>query len=175
MFRTLPDTGGWSVHFGMAAEALNAPVRRSLYVMFAGGLLSLGLGGGLAWLTARDIAQRRREAMLCSAAALRTSEERRRMAVAAADLGTWRWDRNRNMISGSDRCRALLGVFGRLNEDGEWEGAADQVLARVHQADQYELRRAIEACVSAREAMAVEFRVVGEQGAVRWVRLAGRP
>ena len=37
-YRTLPHTAGWSVHFGVSSEMLDAPVRRSGYLMVGGGL-----------------------------------------------------------------------------------------------------------------------------------------
>jgi PAS domain-containing protein len=110
VFRVLPRTGGWSVHLGVPKETLDGPVRRSLYVLAAGGLASLALGAGLAFLTAQDVARRRRAEAARSATVLRASEERGALAVEAAELGTWRWDRGRNLVLGSARCCALLGL-----------------------------------------------------------------
>ena len=59
VYRTLKDTGGWSVHFGMPAATLNAPVLRSYLVLAGGSVVSIGLALALVGLVGRDMAQRR--------------------------------------------------------------------------------------------------------------------
>ena len=60
VYRALPGTGGWSVHFAIPSRDLDAPVRRSLVVVVAGGLISLIMAGGLAALVTNELAQQRR-------------------------------------------------------------------------------------------------------------------
>ena len=87
VYRTLPGTGGWSVHLGIPTESLNAPVKRSGYWLAGGGSVSLALAIALVWLTGRDIAQRRRDQEAKAALDLRISEERRTLAIETAELG----------------------------------------------------------------------------------------
>ena len=162
------------MHFGMASSILDAPVRRSLYIMVGGGLVSLVLAGGLACLTAWDIAQRRREAALRSAAELRVSEERGRVAIAAADLGTWRWDLERDMVFGSERCRALLNLPASPGDGAEAEWPSREVMASIDRADGQAFLEAIEDCLATDKPIAIEFRTARRDGMFRWVRLAGR-
>lgn len=175
VFRVLPRTGGWSVHLGVPKETLDGPVRRSVYVLVAGGLASLALATGLALLTAQDVAQRRRIEAIRSAMALRASEERGALAVEAAELGTWRWDIDRDLILGSARCRALLGLppSGPGQEaDGLWP--CRRVLKAVLAADRPALVAAVRACLREDTPLDLEFRVGLAGAGVRWLRVTGR-
>ena len=90
--RVLAGTEGWSVHVGVPLAELNAPVSRSLRLLFGGTAASVGLAIALGLVIAREIARRRRMEALESAAALLDSEKRGALAIDAAELGTWRWD-----------------------------------------------------------------------------------
>ena len=68
--RVLAGTEGWSVHVGVPVSELNAPVSRSLRLLFAGTAASVGLAIALGLVIAREIAQRRRMEALEAAAAL---------------------------------------------------------------------------------------------------------
>ena len=107
--RVLAGTEGWSVHVGVPVSELNAPVSRSLRLLFAGTAASVGLAIALGLVIAREIAQRRRMEALQSAAALLDSEKRGALAIDAAELGTWRWDLSANEFSG---CGSILHAFG---------------------------------------------------------------
>lgn len=173
-YRTLPDTGGWSVHFGVPSDVLNAPVSRSFYVLIAGGLVSLSLAAGLAALTARDIAQRRRDEETRMMLALRVSEERGALAVEAAELGTVCWDLARNMVTGSERTRLLLG-FPRMSLDGseaQWTFSAFR--AAIHAEDRERLERALHCGLSEDAQLDIEFRSLRQDASVRWLRMSGR-
>ena len=110
--RVLAGTDGWSVHVGVPVAELNAPVSRSLRLLFSGTAASVGLAIALGLVIAREIAQRRRMESLQSAAALLDSEKRGALAVDAAELGTWRWDLSANEFTGCNRFCALLGLAG---------------------------------------------------------------
>ena len=110
--RVLAGTEGWSVHVGVPVSELNAPVSRSLRLLFGGTAASVGLAIALGLVIAREIAQRRRMEALQSAAALLDSEKRGALAIDAAELGTWRWDLSANEFSGCGRFCALLGLPG---------------------------------------------------------------
>jgi hypothetical protein len=85
---------------------LNAPVSRSLRLLFGGTAASVGLAIALGLVIAREIAQRRRMEALQSAAALLDAEKRGALAIDAAELGTWRWDLSANEFRGCGRLNA---------------------------------------------------------------------
>jgi two-component system sensor histidine kinase UhpB len=172
VYRTLPGTAGWSVHFGMASAALNAPVQRSQYLLASGGLASLLLAAGLASLTARDIAQRRRDEAARSAAALKLSEERRAVALEAASLGTWRWEVDRDLVLCCERSRELLGL--PLPARGEFGWPSSKVMRSIHPHDRSALLRALRQGLADDEPLDVEFRAVRRDGTARWLRATGR-
>ncbi len=97
---------------------------------------------------------------------LRRSEERLRLAVDAADMGTWDLDVGTGMIEASPRCRALLG----LGADGPLDFGG--FLGAVHRDDRGAVREAVEAALGAGrpESFAVEYRT----GAGRWLSHRGR-
>jgi two-component system, NarL family, sensor histidine kinase UhpB len=174
VYRTLLQPRGWSVHFGVPTEALNAPVLHSFYALVAGGLASLALGGGLAALVGRDIAQRRREEATRSALELSLSEERGAVAIDAAELGTWRWDAAAEEVTGSERTRDLFKLPQRepiLHKEFAWPAA--EFLAAVHQEDRDALTRALRHCLANRSAIDLELRASSANG-LRWIRLTGR-
>ena len=176
VYRTLPSPAGWSVHFAVPREVLNAPVHRSLYVMAGGGLASLLLAAGLALLVAREIAQRRRDEAVRSAVALKASEERGAVAVEAADLGTWRWDIDQGVVVGSERCRTLLDLPASPADDGGIAWGAGEFLDAVHQDDRDALVEAVRRCLLEDDAIVdVEFRALSrDDGGPRWLRATGR-
>lgn len=178
VFRTLPETGGWSVHFGLPSRALNASVTRSVIVLVLGGLASLALAGALAGLVARDVAQRRRQEEMQAALALRISEERGAVAVEAAELGTWRWDLGRDEVIGSERTRVLLGlpcsILNESGESGEAHWTSCDLLAAVHEDDRATLNATIGRCARDSRPIDIEFRSVRRDATVRWLRMTGR-
>ena len=92
VFAPLPAAGGWSMHLGIPRRALDGPERRALFAVAAAGAVSLALAAALVTTLSRDIGRRRRRDASRAEAALEASEGRAALAVAAADLGTWRWD-----------------------------------------------------------------------------------
>lgn len=174
VYRSLPHTGGWSVHFGVPSELLNAPVSRSVFVLAGGGVASLSLAMVLAFLTARDIAMRRRSEAERSVLALAVSEERGAVAVDAAELGTWRWDSESAEVIGSDRTWTLLGL-PRISAGGaEFRVSIDGFLEAVHSDDRALVRRAMERCFSEGCTVNVDFRSVHVDQSLHWVRVTGR-
>ncbi len=60
-YRVVPSTG-WSVHISIPRDVYNAPLRRALWLLVAGGAASLLLAGLFLWLMARELKLRRSEA-----------------------------------------------------------------------------------------------------------------
>jgi signal transduction histidine kinase len=173
-YRTLRDTGDWSVHFGVPVEELNAPVSRSLYLLLGGAAASLALAGLLATLIARDVAQRRRDEETRMALALQLSEERGSLAIAAAELGTLRWDAARNHVFGSERTRGLFGLPRSSSAQDESDWRAEDLLQAVHPEDRPRLEAAVARCLTQDEPLDVEFRTLQAEGRTHWVRVTGR-
>ncbi|GJD78925.1 MULTISPECIES: ATP-binding protein [Methylobacteriaceae] len=174
VYRTLKDTGGWSVHFGMPVATLNAPVSRSYAVLAGGSILSIGLALALVGLVGRDMAQRRAGEQARFALALRSSEEQGAVAAEAAELGTLRWDTVRERVTASARAARLLGWGTDVAEGRETEADVHEVLEAVDADDRERLAEALRRSLADGAPMDVEFRVVEAGPRVRWVRLAGR-
>jgi len=174
VYRTLKDTGGWSVHFGMPAATLNAPVVRSYLVLTGGSILSIGLALALVGLVGRDMAQRRAGERARFALALRSSEEQGAVAVEAAELGTLRWDTVRETVTGSPRAAHLLGWKAAVAQDGETRAAAGAVTEGIHPDDRARLADNLRWSLADGATLDVEFRVIGSDPEPRWVRLTGR-
>ena len=174
VYRTLADTGRWSVHFGMPAATLNAPVLRAYLVLAGGSVLSIGLALALVGLVGRDMAQRRAGERARFSLALKSSEEQGAVAAEAAELGTLRWDMVRDTVTGSPRAAHLLGWQTGIPESGETEADAGRVIGMVHPDDRARLADDLHRSLADGGALDVEFRVAGSPPAPRWVRLAGR-
>jgi signal transduction histidine kinase len=174
VYRKLLSPDGWSVHFGIPAETLSAPVSRAIVVLTAGALASLLFAGALAWLLARDFAQRREEEAARAALALSVSEERGAVAVEAAELGTWRWDADRQEVIGSERLRELLDLPGTRTGGPESIWPADRFAGAFHNDDRALLDDAFRACLEADTPVELEICAVRQDGTARWVRIIGR-
>ena len=171
--RVLAGTEGWSVHVGVPVAELNAPVSRSLRLLFGGTAASVGLAIALGLVIAREIAQRRRMEALESAAALLDSEKRGALAIDAAELGTWRWDMAANEFSGCNRFCALLGLAGRADR-GKPDGPAEQIFAVVEPAHRAALTSFGSTCLESGKSGSVEFPIQSDDRGEYWLRAAGR-
>jgi PAS domain S-box-containing protein len=100
--------------------------------------------------------------------ALRESEERMTLAVAAAEFGVWGWNIVRNQVWGSERWRCLFGFAS-----GE-EVSFEQVIQRTHPDDRELLERTVRRAVGNGSDYAGEFRVVLPDGTQRWITSRGR-
>ncbi|WP_207460005.1 ATP-binding protein [Azospirillum sp. SYSU D00513] len=180
-FQTLPHTEGWTVHFGIATEKLDTPIRRSRYFAIGGAAASLILSSILAALVAKDVARRRQEEEARAQMMLRASEEYRAIAVDAAELGTWRWMIDMDVIEGDRRAAEL---FGRSSfpADGGASGASggaftwrySDLIGAVHPDDRASLDANIRASLTEGRLLDTEFRAVLADGKLRWVRVTGR-
>ncbi|WP_158044814.1 sensor histidine kinase [Skermanella pratensis] len=173
-YQLLPHTDGWSVHFGISSELLDAPVEKSQYLLAGGGILSLVLAGVLSIVVARDMAQRRHFERTRATLMLQASEEHRAMALEAAALGTWRWNAENDRLEVCARAAELLGL-PRLSPSGEisaWQRRHMQ--DAVHPDDRLRVDEAIQQCLQGDRPIEIEFRTVRRDESVHWVRLIGR-
>lgn len=170
--RVLAGTDGWSVHVGVPVSELNAPVSRSLRLLFSGTAASVGLAIALGLVIAREIAQRRRMESLQSAAALLDSEKRGALAVDAAELGTWRWDLSANEFTGCSRFCSLLGLAAARS--GETRFPAERIFAQVESPHRAALTSFATECLESGRSGSVEFLVQSDDRGEYWLRAAGR-
>ncbi|SEP48021.1 Histidine kinase-, DNA gyrase B-, and HSP90-like ATPase [Methylobacterium sp. ap11] len=174
VYRTLTETGGWSVHFGLPVATLNAPVSRSYLVLACGSVLSIGLGLALVGLVGRDMAQRRAGEQARFALALRSSEEQGAVAAEAAELGTLRWDPVEETVTASRRAAELLGWEAEVPEGREITADAVIALLAVDALDRERLVTELRRSLAEGVPLDVEFRVSQRSPEPRWVRLTGR-
>ncbi|MDS4022832.1 MAG: sigma 54-interacting transcriptional regulator [Candidatus Competibacter sp.] len=99
--------------------------------------------------------------------ALRDSEERMRLAAAAANFGLWDWDIPRDDIWASDRARALYGL--QLDEPANFQ----QLMICVHPEDRSRVDDAIRNAFRHGGEFHEEYRVVHPDGTVRWLDVVG--
>jgi len=102
--------------------------------------------------------------------ALRRSEANLRVALSAAEMGTWRWDpvtAQGTMDAGLNR---ILGL-----EPVECTASLDEILSRLHPDDRGAARSEFERAIQDQDMYLQEFRVVRPDGTVRWLRNQGRP
>jgi two-component system sensor histidine kinase UhpB len=170
--RVLAGTEGWSVHVGVPLAELNAPVSRSLRLLFGGTAASVGLAIALGLVIAREIAQRRRMEALQSAAALLDSEKRGALAIDAAELGTWRWDLSASEFSGCNRFCALLGLPSAGSGVTRW--AAGEIFALLEPSHRAALSSFGTACLVSGKSSSVEFPIQSDDRGEYWLRAAGR-
>ena len=169
VFETLPDIGHWSVHLGIPRDVLDAPVRRALYAVALVAALTLALAVALVALLARDLTVTRRREEGQAAASLEASEERATLAVAAADLGTWRWEVDRDRIYGSERFRTLLYL---AQAAPHWSSTAFRGV--VHPDDRSALDAAVQRCFVDKLTFDLNFRAVAVDGTSQWRHARGR-
>lgn len=98
-------------------------------------------------------------------------EETLRLAIDAADVGTWDFNLDSNELVWSDRCYAMFGVKAGEPVD------ADTFNACVHPGDQARVAEAMRLAQSpsVRAEYSIEFRVIGRDDHVeRWVNVKGK-
>jgi PAS domain S-box-containing protein len=101
-------------------------------------------------------------------AALRASEERLRLALAAARMGIWTLDPAGVTQTRDANLNRLLGL-----EPTDWAGPFAAFLDQIHPDDRQAVRAAFDASRREGRPLSLEFRVVRPDGAVRWLRDQG--
>ena len=99
--------------------------------------------------------------------ALRDSEERMRLAAAAAHIGLWDWNIPRDIIWASERARALYGV--QADEPVNFQ----RFMACVHPEDRTRVDDAAQRALRQGGDYREEYRVVYPDGVVRWLHVIG--
>lgn len=171
-FQAVPGIGRWSVHLGVPTARLETPIRRSLYALAGGIVMSLALAAGLASLVGHELNRQRIAESERATIALNASERQGALAVQAADLGTWRWDELSDRFTASQRCRDLMS----LPDENAPESGLPSALASsaVSEEDRARLLRTIRAGPDLPDGFELEFRSHGRDRGTRWLRLRGR-
>jgi PAS domain S-box-containing protein len=115
-------------------------------------------------LISQDITERKRAEEV-----LRQSEERLRLALSAADMGTWRWDPVINQDTRDASFNRILGLSA-----AESTQPVEDFLRRVHPDDRDMVDKEIQCAIRDRQPYLAEFRIVRPDGAIRWLRDQGK-
>jgi PAS domain S-box-containing protein len=99
---------------------------------------------------------------------VRAGKDRLQLALDAAQLGSWRYDPLRRVISGDARCQEIF-------DFAEPEAPIEEAIKRIHPDDAEKVRTALAASVDPAEPKrsATEFRMRRRDGALRWVETLG--
>jgi PAS domain S-box-containing protein len=99
---------------------------------------------------------------------LRATEERLRLALEAAHIGTFDWDVASNRLISSRWYEELWGF-----KPGECSDSDDAFLERIHPEDRPGISFELTRCIAAREPFASEFRVIWPDSSVHWLMIRG--
>ncbi|WP_373539731.1 PAS domain-containing protein [Chamaesiphon sp.] len=100
---------------------------------------------------------------------LRSSEERLRVGLEAARMGTWDWNILESQIIWSSNMESLFGLA-----PGEFDGSYEQFVARLHPDDRDRVLAAIAAAMTPGTNYDIEFRVLYPDGTIRWALSQGK-
>ncbi|HEY5316006.1 MAG TPA: PAS domain-containing protein [Pirellulales bacterium] len=100
---------------------------------------------------------------------LRASEDRRRLALDAAELGTWNIDAATNTLTSDERFRLIF-----HNSAGPL--SYEEAFGRIHPEDVQRIRAGVAAATRPSDPTpyVAEYRVIHPNGAIRWVFARGR-
>jgi PAS domain S-box-containing protein len=98
-----------------------------------------------------------------SSARLVQSEQRRSLALAAGQMGSWEWDPVGGSFSWDDGQHRIFGV-----EPGTFDLTIDSIRKLIHPEDWKHLQDAIKATAHAAPSFQTEFRVCRPNGELRW-------
>ncbi|MBD2113545.1 MULTISPECIES: PAS domain S-box protein [Cyanophyceae] len=100
---------------------------------------------------------------------LQRSEERSRLAIRVAQLGTWRYDLSTQLVELDERMQEIWGESATLLP-------LAQVIERVHPGDRERVASAVGAALepSSSGAYEIDYRIVWNDGTERWIMASGQ-
>ncbi|PLZ43197.1 PAS domain-containing protein, partial [Fischerella thermalis] len=99
---------------------------------------------------------------------LRESEERIRLATAAAELGMWFWDLTTDELVWTAKCKQLFGLASNTQISYE------VFLNSLHPDDRHFTHEAVMQTLEGKVDYDVEYRVIWPNGSLRWIAAKGR-
>ena len=100
--------------------------------------------------------------------ALELSEERQRLAVEGAEIGTWHWDLRANEHIWSDKCKEMF----RFPLDQPVR--SDSFRSRIHPDDWQRAGAEVAQAIAAQSDIVQEYRIIWPDGTVHWIASRGR-
>jgi PAS domain S-box-containing protein len=100
--------------------------------------------------------------------ALRHNEERLKLALSAAQMGTWEWNLLTGAYTWSDE---FLKIFGLVR--GEGDVTVDRIISLIHPDDRRYVIQIIKQAAAEAKLYEIEFRILHPDGGVRWVLSKG--
>ena len=94
---------------------------------------------------------------------LRQSEQRRSLALAAGNMGSWEWDRATGHYLWDEGQYRIFGL-----DPHDFVVAPENIRTRIHSEDWHKLQRGFERMTKDGRAHRLEFRVLRSDGQVRW-------
>ena len=158
---------GLVAHLAMLALMLTLPWDRATHVLHDISLPVLFIYPVAVTVLGLLLASRLRRQS--AGAALAASEERLRLALEAARMGTFEVDLQTRRLTWSRKHEELWGY-----KPGEFSGTFESFAARVHPDDLPGIQAEIERCRHARAPFAREFRVVWPDASVHWISSLGQ-
>lgn len=162
------DGAHWTMLCDIPTALLNKPVNDAWWLMLILGGGALGLAVLLAFLVARDVAERRQMELTGAERKLQASEAWRLLALDAAAIGTWHWDGKTGKLQGCARCRQLL-------ELPDSEVSQRRLLSALTGIEGKAVIRAALHSYQAGLPFEQEFRVSLPEHGDRWLQAYGRP
>ncbi len=101
--------------------------------------------------------------------ALCESEERHRLVIEGAQLGTFMWELPSRRVHWNTRRKELFFL------PSDTEMTFDAGIAHLHPEDREPTRRAVEAAITNRASYQIEYRAVSPTGEIRWMYATGYP
>ncbi len=111
----------------------------------------------------RDITERKQ-----TEASLRESEQRLKLALQAAKLGSWELDLQTNELSASNQCKANFGL------PSEFELSYTTLQERIHPDDRVYMQERLEQALEQHKDYEAEYRNIWLDNSVHWVLARGR-
>ncbi len=104
-------------------------------------------------------------------AAIQRSEKRSQLAIRIAQLGTWRYDPDTNLVELDERMREIWG-----ESKDAMVLPLSRVIKRIHPDDQEQVASAVEAALDPRSSgvYKIDYRIVWDDGTERWISANGQ-